>query len=125
MRSLACSSSPWHRPPRPRLVELFPSGALVSVILHYPGCQCTIRPRAIGVLRILKDRLPRQRRLGEANRVGDAEVIHLVAVLLLDRSEHLLRMQRTRLVERGEDADELEARVEPALHALHRDQELL
>src|SRR5216683_5244422 len=97
----------------------------LSVILQYPCCQCTIRPRAVRVLRVLKDGHSREGRFREADGVCDAKVVDLVAVLLLHRGEDLLGMQRARLVERGEDADQLEARIEPALHALHRDQELL
>src|ERR1700730_13031351 len=36
MRSLACSSPPWHRPPRPRLDELFPNAPLP----RYDGLAC-------------------------------------------------------------------------------------
>src|SRR5258708_28077406 len=64
-------------------------------------------------------------RLGKANRIGAPELVALVAVLLPYRRQHLLRMEGALLVEGRQDSQQLEARVQPPLHAFHRDEELL
>src|SRR5260370_345495 len=47
---------------------------------------------------VSKDGLPGEGRLGKTDRIGDAELVDLVAVLLPDRRQHLLRVERALLV---------------------------
>src|ERR1700704_4998816 len=96
-----------------------------TVILHEFGSQRTIGFRSIRFLGVLKDRLTGKWGLGKTDGVGNAELVDLVTVLLSDGGEHLLRVERTLLVESGEDSQQLQARVQAALDTLHRHEQLL
>src|SRR6266852_3242738 len=67
---------------------------------------------ALGAARVLQDGHPGQRRLGKSDAVLDHDVEDGVAVALADELQHLLRVQGARLVDGGQDANDVERRVE-------------
>src|SRR5262249_19929028 len=87
--------------------------------------QLPVGVRAFGRAGVLQDRDRRQRRLREADRVFDGEVVDEVAEVLTHQLQHLLRMQCARFEDGWQDAGHLELGVEFQPHPLHAAMQLL
>src|ERR1700730_8361985 len=89
----------------------------------------SVRVRAFGAARVLQDRHTSQRRLREPDAVLDDDVEDDIAVALTNQLQDFLRVQRSRLVDGGEDDADSKVggelgphpldRVVEQLHALH------
>src|ERR1700694_5602210 len=70
-----------------------------------------IRVRSFGAAGVLEDRHAGQRRLGKADAVLDDDVEDNVAIALANQLQYFLRVQRPRLVDRGQDAADTQLRI--------------
>src|SRR5438445_10023040 len=85
--------------------------------------------RTFGAAGVLEDGHAGQRRLSKPDAVLDDDIEDDVAIAFANELQHLLRVQRPRLVDRGQDAADAQLRVElgpypldrvvQQLHALH------
>src|SRR2546425_640327 len=79
-----------------------------------------VRVRTFRAAGVLEDRHAGQRRLRKPDAVLDDDIEDDVAIPLANQLEHLLRVQRPRLVNGGQDAADAKLRVELGPHPLDR-----
>src|SRR5260370_9140592 len=111
MRSLTCSSSPWLRPPRPRLVELIPKHATDASV----GSKSTLASTRIYLIRHADVENPRRLLYGHLDGFQLTALGRAQAVAVGDslRTVNLRRIVHSPLARAVETAELINSRLVP------------